>query len=578
VDAAATPTDPGSSPAVGTSVAAGTNFGTTTDPDLQRKLETLTTRLDAAEQEIERLRKEREAEAEKPAEDQPKQPPTPKAGGVSNNEDGTLGFNKWTNGNFMGTRVTFAFADDNLLAGPADRSPQPGFNLADDRFFYEQLTQEKRGYETETQLVVYRRMPSYFKHLDVEAALVLEMQNWINEKTWKNETVIGDDGSYLKLNWSIKPRDYNGDHVSLTLFPMDSQRFLLGYTYTVTWGGERIFPNNSGQVPGMRLRYDWNVGTGRDSYVFAGAKTARLINLELNEPQTYYAGMGGFGIGFTKWLSWEVNGGYFQSGSFPPQGIDFPETGGQVVHSFGGSTRLSLHQGLPIGTSIDFRLFRYSPNATIYLTQPETYNNKIAWSAALEWTTLGQSRLEFEDPNRAKIVPAMAGAFLGKVRIKKTRINANFVYRDLDFITFNVPGYAPYQTFPASAQVRPEWFVAGGVDYYFQGPRLTPGVIFAYKRPATYTADDVTTVIREWDDKEILPSGAQALDILSGKLTLKWDVAPFFVVVSELRYTLDHNRTKYVRTSDVEAGAVRVFQDANVTNRLGFFLLAQARW
>ena len=81
-------------------------------------------------------------------------------------------FDEWTAGNAMATRVTFAFADDNLLAGPADRSPQPGFNLPDDELFFENLTQEKRGYETETQLVVYKRMPSYFRRLDAEAALV----------------------------------------------------------------------------------------------------------------------------------------------------------------------------------------------------------------------------------------------------------------------------------------------------------------------------------------------------------------------------------------------------------------------
>ena len=488
-----------------------------------------------------------------------------------------IGFDQWTAGNAMATRVTFAFADDNLLAGPRDRSPQPGFNLAADELFFENLTQEKRGYETETQLVVYKRMPSFFRRMDAEAALVIELQNWINEKTYRNETQIGDDGSYLKLNWYTKRDDHTGDKVSLTMFPMDSQRFLLGYTFDITWGGERIFPNNSGQVPGARLKYDWNTGTGRDSYVFAGAKTARLINDEINEPQTYYGVLAGMGLGLTDWFLWEVNGGYFQRGAFPPQGANFPGIGGKTAQAFGGSTRFTFRQGMPVGSSIDFRLFKYSPDATLLLTQPQLYDDKFAWSIGLEYTLVGQTLLDWEQPNKTKIQPAMAAAMLSRFRYKKFRVSPNIVFRDLSYVVFNIPGLAPYKAFPEEADIRPEFFGALTVDYYFDKPRLTPGVVFAYKRPSTYTSGGTTTVIRDEDDWETLPSGAGAFDILASKLTLKWDVAPFFVIISELRYTLDKNRTKYVPTAG-ESGRERVFDDPNVTNRLGFFLLAQARW
>jgi hypothetical protein len=487
-------------------------------------------------------------------------------------------FDQWTGGNAMATRVTFAFADDNLLAGPTDRSPQPGFNLPDDELFFENLTQEKRGYETETQLVVYKRMPSYWKNFDAEAALVIELQNWINEKTFRNETVIGDDGSYLKLNWyTNKKNDYQGDNLNLTLFPMDSQRFLLGYTFDITWGGERIFPNNSGQVPGMRLKYDWNTGTNRQSYAFLGAKTARLLNDEINEPQTYYGALGGAGFGVTDWLTIEFNGGYFQRGAYPPQGVNFPGIGGRTARAFGGSTRLTFRRGMPIGSSIDFRLFKYSPDATLLLTQPQLYDDKIAFSAAIESTVVAQTLLDWEQPDTEKIQPALAGAFIGKLRIRKTRINPSFLFRNLEYVVFNIPGLAPYKAFPDGAEVRPEFFGAIRVDHYFPSPKLTPGIVLAYKRPATYTASGVTTVIRDEDDWETLPRGEGAFDILAGKLTMKWDVARFFVIVSELRYTLDKNRTKYVQLEG-ESGRERVFDEANVTNRLGFFMLAQARW
>lgn len=505
---------------------------------------------------------------------------------LNNVQGPPLGFNAWTSGNAMATRVTFAIADDNILAGARDRSPGAGFKLAADRLFYDAIEQRKRGFETETQLVVYKRVPTYFKRMDAEAAFVVELQHYTNEKTYKTETQIRDDGSYVKLNWYTKRNDYQGDQVSLTMFPFDSQRFLLGYTYNITWGGERTFPNNApggdsarsnSMVPGMRLRYDFKVGTGKDGYVYAGAKTARLLNEQINEPQTYYGVLGGYGVSFTKWLTWEANGGFFQRGAFPPQGSNFPGIGGRTAQAFGGSTRLTFRYGAPIGTSIDFQLFRYSPDATYLLTQNQIYDNRISGSAAFEFTSVGQTLLDWEKPDTVVIRPAMAAAFNGRLRIKKTRLFATALYRNLDYVVLDIPGVAPYRAFPAGAIVKPEWFIVAGVDYYFQRPRLTPGFVFAFKNPASYTSNDTTLVYREYWDVETLPQGKDAFKILSTKLTIKWDLAPFFVIVGELRYTLDSNRTKFVKSDD-DAGRIRVFEDANITNRLGFFLLAQARW
>ncbi|MCY1005477.1 hypothetical protein OV079_07805 [Nannocystis pusilla] len=307
---------------------------------LQKELRALRTRVDRAEKRLSIQEQRRTID------DQRAMPST--------------GYNQWTAGNAMATRITFAISDDNLLAGAKDRSPSAGFKLAADRLFYDAIEQEKRGFETETQLVVYKRMPTFFKRMDAEAAFVTEIEQWHDGKTFQNYTTLSDDGSYGKLNFYTKRNDYTGDNISLTMFPVDSQRFLLEYTYAVTWGGERMFPNNTGQTPGLRLRYDWNVGTGKDSYVFLGAKSARLLNEKINEPQTYYSALAGFGIGFTPWLAWEVNGGYYQSGAFPMFSPN-SRIGGKTVQTFGGSTRLTAHWGVPIGTSIDFRCSATAP-------------------------------------------------------------------------------------------------------------------------------------------------------------------------------------------------------------------------
>ena len=479
-------------------------------------------------------------------------------------------------GDFMDTWVTFIFADDNVLAGPEDRSPGAGFQQVDDELFFENLEAERRGQETLTHLVLYKQMPSYFNHLNVEAALVIQMENWVNTDTGKSETVIGDDGSYLKMNYYFSSTEFMGDNISITAFPLDSQRFQLGYAYDIAWGGEKIFPGNTGQVPGFKLQGEWGTGTGHYGYSFIGAKTARLLNEDIHEMQTYYGLLGGFGTSITKLVMWEINGGYFQRGAFPPQGQD-SEIGGMTVEAYGASTRFTLHQGSDVGTSVDFRLYKNDPVMAKEMAKEQKYDSGIAWATSVEATYITQTLLDWDKTDTTVLQPAMAGNLSGKFRAGKFRLHGDMFYRDLSYILFNIPGIAPYKAFPENAETTNEWFVAGGFDYFFERPHLTPGIIVGYKHPGTFKSGDVVTVFRDENDWETLPEDEAALDILSAKTTLKWDVAQFFTVMGEVRYTLDSNRTKY-ETADNESGRRRVFEDDDITNRMGFSLLMQARF
>lgn len=477
---------------------------------------------------------------------------------------------------FVDTWITFIFADDNVLAGPRDRSPEAGFQTVDDEMFFENLEQEKRGQETQTQLVLYKRSPSFFKNMDVEAALVIEMENWTNSETGESTTQIADNGSYLKLNYFFSKKGDSGDHLSITAFPLDSQRFLLGYAYDIAWGGEKIFPRNTGQVPGVRLMGQWSTGTDWEGYVFTGAKTVRLLNEEIHELQTYYGILGGFGQSITNWVMIEANGGFFQRGAFPPQGED-SNIGGLTVEAYGASTRLTVHKGLPVGHSVDFRLYKNDPEVARQMTSPAKYDSGVSFSMSGEYTYLTQTLLDWDDSETTVLQPAMASNVNAKVQINKLRLHGDFIYRDLSFILFNVPGIAPYRAFPENTEMRSEWFVAGGIDYYFEGPHLTPGMIVGYRQPATFNSGAVVTVFRDEDDWETLPDGKNAFDIISAKLTLKWDVAEILSIIGELRYTLDNNRTKYEQ-SEGESGRKRIFDDPDVTNQLGFGLMMQARF
>jgi hypothetical protein len=508
-------------------------------------------------------------------------PPAPQTPSAQAAAGGPSEWDRWFGGKFMDTRVTFVFTDDNVLSGPRDRSPQAGFFNVNDEQFYEGLDSEKRGRENETQLVLYKRMPSYFHRLDAEAALVLQME------VGNEDTNIGDNGSYLKLNVYTQRDDFDGDNVSITFFPVDSQRMLLGYTYDITWGGERIFPNNSGTVPGARLRYDFNVGELHEGYAYAGVKTAQLLNQAIDEKQTYYGGLGGFGLNLTRWLGFDLSGGYFQRGAFPPQsyGGDTSEEGdtvaggigGKTMDAFGGSGRVVLHHGMAIADSVDFRLYKVVPDLGQVIAAPQLYDAGVAWSLSGEYTFVDQSLIEFDSTNSSEYVPSMAAAINAKLRIAKARFHGDFIFRDLSYVVFDIPGVFPYHGFPNGATITPEWFFAVGADYFFETPHLTPGVIFAYKNPAAYkgvgeSGEEGTLVYRSGEDVEALPSEQKPYDIMSVKATLKWDVAQFFAIVGELRYTLDKNKSK------IGANNERVFEDSNVTNELGFALLAQAKW
>ena len=489
-------------------------------------------------------------------------------------------------GDFMDTWLTFSFSDDNLMTGAEDRSPRPGFHYTGNETFFDNYNSATTGYETLAHLVLYKRMQSYFPHLDLEAALVIQLENVVDEVTWDTTTELTDDGSYIKLNYFFDAAAMSGDLLALTLFPIDSDRFRLGYSYDISWGGNVTWPTNTNPVPGMRLR--WDFGTGETStlggYALAGIKAARLLNEDINEVDTFYGYLFGFGLDFSRALLWEVNGGIFEKGVFPPQSVDH-EVGGETMESHGVSTRLTWRSGLSIGDSVDFRLYRRDMDAAVRAAQPEQYDAGFSHLVSSEVTYREQMMMDWDDPDTTLYQPAMAGDINLKLKISRLRLHADAVYRQMAYILFDVPGLAPYYALPDDAEVTDEYFFAVGFDYYFESSHLTLGMIGGYKHPATYqgstdvpgvAGDQNVIVIRDLGDLEILPAGEDPYDIITVKPTLRLDLADGFTILGEVQYTVDKNRTKYEDNS--RGVAERVFEEGNVTNPLGFSLLVQARF
>jgi len=489
-------------------------------------------------------------------------------------------------GDFMDTWITFSFSDDNLMAGAEDRSPRPGFHYTGNETFFDNYNAASTGYETLAHLVLYKRMKSYFRHLDLEAALVIQVENVTDEVTWDTETELRDDGSYIKLNYFFDAETMSGDQLALTLFPIDSDRFRLGYSYDISWGGNQTWPNNTNPVPGMRLR--WDFGTGDASriggYALGGIKAVRVLNEDINEVDTYYGALFGLGLDFNKSLLWEVNGGMFEKGVFPPQSVD-SEVGGETMESHGVSTRLTWRSGLPIGDSVDFRLYRRDLEAVRRATEEEVYDGGFSHLISSEVTYREQMMLDWDDPETTLYQPAIAGDVNLKMKLGHLRMHADMVYRQLAYILFDVPGLAPFYAFPDDATITDETFVAAGLDYNFPAAHLTLGLIGGYKHPATYqgptdipdaAGDQSIIVVRDLGDLEILPPGEDASDIISVKPTVRLDLADGFHLLGEVIYTIDKNRTRY--KDDEDGVAERVFEDDTVTNPIGFSLLMQARF
>lgn len=478
-------------------------------------------------------------------------------------------------GDFVDTRLTFVFSDEDLLHGAGETIPSsPGARFSANRDatqFYDNYDTKFTGFETMSNLVLYKRDESFFKNLVTEAALAL------------NVLVAGPDyirfqdaSSYVRLTY--KPTAWNdGEGISFTGFPISADRFRLGYSYRLSWAGNRIFPGAAPDVPNSGFKLQLTRGP---FYFFTGAKATLLVDQTTNEREAYYGGLAGGGWDITDNLRWEVGGGIFERGN--PSRLE-PET----ATAGGVSTQLTWHEGMPIGTSIDFRLYKNDPEVYQRFFAPETYPGGFSYTLSAEATYLTQTVQDFERPGTSVRQPATAGDFQAKFKIDKTRLHLTLSYRDLPFILFNVPSITPFQDFANDAELTPEFFLAVGGDYYIESLRLTPGLIAGVQMPASVKTDldlganplptlqgNRTVVFRDEGFREILPAGEEAKPIYSGKGSARMDLSDSMAAAGEIYYTYDPNRST-IASNEGSTANVRIFNDPH---RLGFNLLLQARF
>lgn len=504
-------------------------------------------------------------------------------------------------GDFMDTRITWVFGDDDVLHQTGQAFPlSPNVSLGDRRqyrLFFDNLNSRFAGRENLTHLALYKKMPGFIKNLDTEASLLMriDMASLASGSGNVNRAFY-DAGTYIRAFFHTDkhedPKKVEG--LGLTLWAIDADRFRLGYLYEISWGGsaadinQSIFPRIQGAAPGAKLSFEHPKFNA-----FIGFKTATIVQVEetltpgtseveqIRIGQANYGLLAGGGVHITDNIQFDAGGGYFTQGKF-----DLPDVQGEPIYTFGASARLLAHHtDMPASGSVDFALYRNDPNRPMQIFKAEKYiPEKFLWQVSLEGSALFQNLKSFETTGATELQSALAGAAQAQIKTGFFRASLTGIFRDLGFVLRNQPSFIPFQTIPEAGDVAPEVFLAAAADYYIESARLTPGIGGGLQFPSTFTSNSVdsssapisrTVVVREQGNIAILPVNVGAAPIIQARATLRWDISPILASMLWVQYVRDNNGTFIERDPNEGTVALRTFISPDF---LGFGTAVQARF
>jgi hypothetical protein len=499
--------------------------------------------------------------------------------------------------NFMDTRLTWTFGDDDVLHPTGQLIPlSQNFNIGDRpqyRLFFDNLNSRYNGRENLTHLVMYKKMPGFIPHLTTEAAVAIRFDlAALASNTGNLNSAIYDAGSYIRLFYNTND-NHPKEGLSATFFPLDTDRFRLGYLYNISWGGtaasinESIFPSIQGSSPGLKVQYD-----RKGFYAFAGFKTASIVqpttilnpggfnDVETTSvAQTNYGVLGGIGWDPLPFFRFDLGAGYFQQGKF-----DLDDVEGKPVYTWGGSGRIVLHHDMPVPQSVDFLLYRNDPLAPMTIFAPRKYDaHETSWSLSAEVTQLEQQLKNFDVAGQTTNQGAYAGALQAVLHQGYLRLSATGIMRNLNYVVKNVPGFIPFETLPKDANTQAEVFGSIAADYYIKALRLTPSIAGGLQLPSTFqstfSVDGLpasrTIVVRAQGDESILPLDDQRRPIYQARAGLTWEISEMLKAFVWVQYSRDNNATLVVTDPNEGTDSLRVFQSPNT---LGMAASLQARF
>ena len=480
---------------------------------------------------------------------------------------------------FMDTRLAFTLTNENILAKPGETIPSvPGFRFGTPNslgvLFFDNYDSKYSGFETLTHATAYRSFSR--GHLQAEAAVVLRF-NELSE----NVIPLSDAGTYIVVsNWK-DPTHKDPTRISLTAFPVSADRFRLGYSYRLSWGGNPEYRRARSSTPGMKLQYD-----GENFYAFVGAKSGVIVDPTDGEQKAALAGLAGAGIDPSPMLRLEFNGGYFDRGY-----NELTDVQDQKVQLFGASVQATIHKNMPIRSSVDYRLYKFNGEQVSQLFAPEKYPGGLSWMVSAEATMIGQTLKDPERTGSTKIQKGSAGDVNVRVKLDRVRLRADLSYRDLAFILHSQPSLPPYSDFPKVYESQPDLFAAVGADKNWND-FLTLGAIVGVERPATLKTPKgipgaelagmgtSTAVIRNNNIDTlitILPTGKKAVSQVAVKGTAKLDFGRIYTALLEVFYSYDGNITRYQRADPGNPESPFQFEFGNF-NQLGINATLQARF
>jgi hypothetical protein len=441
---------------------------------------------------------------------------------------------------FMDTRIAFTLTNENMLAEPGETTPStPGWRFGTPNslgvLFFDNYDTRYSGFETLSHAVMYREYSH--GHLQAEGGLVIRLDNLTDRSI-----ALSDDGSYLTISDWKDPSHKDPTRVSLTAFPLSSDRFRLGYSYRLSWGGDPEYRRSRSSPPGVKVQYD-----GRSMYAFVGAKSSLMVDPRDRRDKAVLAALAGAGVDLTPTLRLEVNGGTFDGGY-----NELADVSSTKVRLYGASVQASIHRGAPVQSSDDYQLYRFNGESITGLFAPERYPGGVAWLAQSELTILGQRLKDPRMSGATTVQYGMAGDLNVRVKIDRLRLRLDLSYRDLAFILRAQAGNPDsFAAFQPDSTTSPDTFAAVGADRNW-GDWLTLGFILGVDKPATLRVPEAmdpegtTQVIRDNNVDQVLttlPPGAKGVAQYAAKGIARLDFAKVFSALLEVFYSHDRNQT-----------------------------------
>ncbi|MBP8811272.1 MAG: hypothetical protein KBG48_35460 [Kofleriaceae bacterium] len=477
-------------------------------------------------------------------------------------------------GGFTDVRLNLTFTNENMLTKPGETIPSvPGWRFGRPNslgtLFFDNYDTRFSGYETLGHAIIYR---NYRKgHVEAEGGLVIRMNELAERRI-----DLSDAGSYVLVSWWKDPERKDPTRFTLTAFPVSSDRMRLGYSYRLSWGGNEEYRRSSQAVPGVKLQVDTE-----KAYAFVGAKSSVLLDRATAEQVAKLAFLFGAGYDVSPMLRVEVNGGYFNRGSNELEDVNTED-----VQLYGVSAQVAAHDGMPVSSSIDYKLYKYDPERIGRAFSKTKYPGGVTWLAMAEATYLGQTLKDPEKSGSTKVQSGFAADLNLRAMVDRVRARVDLQYRDLAFILHSVPSLPTFSDFPAGYERSPNFFAAVGADRNFDDA-LTVGAVIGVELPATLTTPtglpgaqttgESTAVIRNNGADTIitvLPPGEEAAPAYAFKFTGQYDFAEFFSAIVDVYFTYDPNQTR-LRRDDAEALFEYEFGDFN---QLGTNVTLQARF